>query len=113
MRFEIIYDTNAVYHERFDYNVLELLGDIGGIQNVLEIAFGTFFFAIGEFNFLLSVFNSIFILNKEDKLQLFNQTSEKFETTSGITSIFSQRTKKIKHLEIDFSMRSYIELFLL
>lgn len=43
----------SVKHERNVYSVLDLLGDLGGVMEVLMIIFGTIFISIAEYSFVL------------------------------------------------------------
>ena len=58
--------------------------------------------AFTKFKFLTSIFNMIFILNKDDKLSLFNQTSEKWVSPEG--SNVNSRKKKVLTPEINFTV---------
>jgi hypothetical protein len=49
-----------------------MLSEIGGIHIVYTAGWATLFVAIAEFTFLINTFNSMFILDKDDKKQLFN-----------------------------------------
>lgn len=53
----------------------------------------------------------MFILNKDDKMDLFNQSQEKQITTGSL--LRKPKIKKIEYKEIDFTMRYYFELLIL
>ena len=59
-------------HSRKDYNFIDLLGDIGGIQTMLMGAFAFIFFNISEFNMFINMFNHSFKLKESDALLLFD-----------------------------------------
>ena len=80
---------------------------------VYSSVFAAFFIYFAEFNFLIDIFNKVFILDKDDKMLLFNQNSEKLVNTVGVKKILSKRTKKVKFLEVDFSIKYYLELLIL
>jgi hypothetical protein len=109
MRFEILQDTTSLHHQRHDYNIIELLGDIGGIHLVYSSVFAAFFIYFAEFNFLIDIFNKVFILDKDDKMLLFKQNCEKLVNIGGV----KKRTKKVKYVDIDFSIKYYLELLIL
>lgn len=51
---------SKIHHEREVYNVMDLLGDLGGVVEVLMIIFGFFLFPISEFSFITSVTQKLF-----------------------------------------------------
>ena len=59
-------------HTRKDYALIDLLGDIGGIQTLLISIFAIFFVEISEFLMLIDLFNFMFKLKESDALLLFN-----------------------------------------
>ena len=56
-------------YERQAYNLIDLLGDLGGVAEVIIGTFGIFLFPISEFSFNLSALKKLFTarqrLNKE------------------------------------------------
>lgn len=50
-------DQTEIFHERKVYNIMDLLGDIGGILEALTIFIGVFIFPISEFGFVLKAAN--------------------------------------------------------
>ena len=72
LSFEIVIETSKVYHSRKDYNFIDLLGDIGGIQTMLMGVFAFIFFNISEFNMFIDLFNRMFKLRDDDALLLFD-----------------------------------------
>ena len=58
-------------HSRKEYDVIDLLGDIGGVQNILVILFGWFLLALSEYSMFMNAFNKIFELEAKDRLDLF------------------------------------------
>ena len=71
MTFDLSFDTHRIQHARKDYGFIDLLGDIGGINYIFISGFGFFLLTLSEFSFLADVFNHLFILNKDDKWNLF------------------------------------------
>jgi hypothetical protein len=72
LNFEITYDTLAISHSRKDYNFIDLLGDIGGINYLFSSIVSFFFVALSEFNLLIDVFNILFRLKESDAKNLFD-----------------------------------------
>ena len=64
-------DTVMVMHSRKEYNFIDLLGDVGGIQNILTLLCGFFFFRLSQFAMQLDSFNRLFVLDEKDRLDLF------------------------------------------
>lgn len=65
---------------------MDLLGDLGGVVEVLTILFGIFLFPISEFSFILEASQKLFYARSTDK-SLFKQPndSEKEEEISKLT----------------------------
>ena len=51
--------------------MIDLLGDIGGIQNILVILFGWILMQLSEYQMFIDAFNRIFELDEKDRLDLF------------------------------------------
>lgn len=66
-------------HSRQEYNFIDLLGDVGGITNMMTILVGFFFFAMSDFEMIIDSFNHLFILDERDRFILFNQQMDEFE----------------------------------
>ena len=61
---------------------------------------------------MTDVFNHLFILNQDDKWNLFGQSSEKYEKPKGEFGKFAKE-KKVYYPQIDFTIITRIELFIL
>ena len=72
MNFELSLETEYIQHSRKDYDFIDLLGDIGGIQTMFFGVFAFFFVELSEFFMLLDLFNFMFKLRENDALLLFN-----------------------------------------
>lgn len=64
-------DKYNIKHSRKEYDVIDLLGDVGGIQNILSLIVGFIFLSISEYGFIINAFNKFFILSEKDRLNLF------------------------------------------
>ena len=70
-------DTVEVKHIRSDYNIIDLLGDLGGLQYMVASLIGIFFLALGEFNIFIEMFDKLFHLKDTDNKLLFNLEKKK------------------------------------
>jgi len=72
MNLEITFETVQIQHSRKDYNVVDMLGDIGGIQYIFFKLFGWVLLAFSQFNMIMDSFNILFKLNERDQKLIFN-----------------------------------------
>jgi len=70
--FEIAFETVEITHSRSEYNFIDLLGDVGGIQYVFEASIGFIFVSFAQFNMIFTAFNYLFKLKEQDALLLFD-----------------------------------------
>ena len=54
-------------HTRIVYNFLDLLGDLGGVTEVIMIVFGFFIFPISEHSFIMKATQKFFLARTADK----------------------------------------------
>jgi hypothetical protein len=78
-------------HSRKEYDVIDLLGDIGGIQNILVILIGWFFLALSEYMMIMDAFNRVFVLDEKDRLDLYLQPKDMYEEDKSIVQTKFQR----------------------
>ena len=69
-------DTIKIKHTRSDYNFVDLLGDLGGLQYMLASFIGFFFLALSEFNIFIEIFDKLFHLKDSENELLFNVKKE-------------------------------------
>jgi hypothetical protein len=72
MNFEITNETVQIQHSRRDYNIVDLLGDIGGIQYIFVVLFSWLLMAFSKFNMIMDSFNTLFKLNEHHQKLIFN-----------------------------------------
>ena len=65
-------DTIKIKHTRSDYNFVDLLGDLGGLQYMLASFIGFFFLALSEFNIFIEFYDKLFHLKDSENELLFN-----------------------------------------
>ena len=56
----------ATYHERDVFNVLDLIGEMGGVIEILIIVFGVLIFPISRQSFILNASSQLFKARTED-----------------------------------------------
>lgn len=59
--------SETIKYERTAYGLLDLLGDLGGVTEIILIIFGFFLFPISEHSFYVSVARSFFIAKTKDE----------------------------------------------
>jgi len=47
-------------HVRVAYNILDVIGDLGGVQDLFIFFFGLFFFSMSEHSFYVKTMNTLF-----------------------------------------------------
>lgn len=93
-----MWDTHIIHHTRTDYTVIDLLGDIGGIQYMFVSMVGFLFLSFSEFNLFLDAFNNLFHLKDRDNALLFNQQNKNQKI-----DLSGYKFKKEKNKPISFS----------
>ena len=57
----------ATYHEREVYNVLDLIGELGGVIEIFVVFFGVLIFPISKQSFILEASSQLFKARTKDK----------------------------------------------
>ena len=57
----------SIIHERAVYGSLDLLGDLGGVTEIIMLLFGFFLFPISEHSFILKAAKKMFMARTTDK----------------------------------------------
>ena len=55
--------TEGINSERLIYGWLDLLGDLGGVTQVISLVFGVFLLPISEHSFILKATSKLFLAN--------------------------------------------------
>ena len=63
-----------IFHERVIYSVLDLLGDLGGVIEIIILAFGIFIFPISRHSFYTAALKRMFMARTKDP-KLFKKDS--------------------------------------
>ena len=61
-----IFDQHSVQYKRVSYNVLDLIGDIGGVFELFVSLCGILFNSIAEHSFVLSAMKKIFLIKTSE-----------------------------------------------
>ena len=56
----------AWYHERKIYGFFDLLGDLGGVTEIIMLVFGLFLYPISEHSFILEAANKLYFARTKD-----------------------------------------------
>jgi len=60
-------DQTTIQHGRRIYSLLDLLGDLGGVTEVIMICFGFMLYPISEHSFYLKAFKKLFLVKTSDE----------------------------------------------
>lgn len=60
-------DQVTIQHGRRIYSLFDLLGDLGGVTEVIMICFGFMLYPISEHSFYLKAFKKLFIAKTDDE----------------------------------------------
>ena len=66
----------SVHHSRVVYNFLDLVGDLGGVLEVILVVFGFFFNRVSEHSYVLTALNKLFLVRTSEPT-LFNKLEKK------------------------------------
>lgn len=56
----------SVLQARAIYNLFDLLGDLGGVTEIVMIVFGSFLFPVSEFSFFVEAMKRFFLASTSD-----------------------------------------------
>lgn len=74
----VFLNEEGVNYQRDAYNILGVLGDLGGIVEVIMIIFGFFLFPISEHSFYLKAARMLYYARTKDE-KLFSKTVDSDE----------------------------------
>jgi len=64
-------------HNRKIYGVIDLLGDLGGVTEVIMIVFGVFLFPVSEFSFVMKAAKRLFLARTRENEFFMNPDPSK------------------------------------
>jgi len=92
--------SEQIKHTRQIYGWLDLLGDLGGVTEVIMICFGFFLFPISEHSFVLRAIRKLYLVRtRKDDMFLKDETAEQKE--AKFKSVFSSGDSKQVSREIE------------
>ena len=69
----LLYETyiqlknDSITHVRETYRLIDILGDLGGVIEILMLVLGTFLFPISEHSFILKALQKLYLARTRDK----------------------------------------------
>ena len=67
-----------MFHKREVFNLLDLVGELGGVIEVFIIIFGVLLYPISQFSFILKATKMLFLARSQDK-KLFKKKNKKIQ----------------------------------
>ena len=117
---EVFLNSFEISHSREIYDLLALLGDLGGIHDVFVLIFGIFVFPWSQFSYNLKIFEKLYLVRTTDStlvMQRVKTNSKKFKTLK--TSIPQELESKAVlnevelHHPVKISVWNAVKLFVL
>ena len=83
----IAISDQQVVHERKVYGILDLLGEMGGVLDILVSILGIFLFLITEYSFILKALEKLYLAKTSDRLlfQKFQQKKKNMKKNKFLT----------------------------
>ena len=72
----IMLEAESIRHIRYIYGILDILGDLGGVTEVIMILFGFFLYPISEHSFVLQALRRLYKARTTDE-SLFRKDAQK------------------------------------
>ena len=66
----------TVLQARAIYNLFDLLGDLGGLTEIVMLVFGSFLFPISEYSFIIEGMKRFFIASSTDETLFLEENDE-------------------------------------
>ena len=109
-------DQIGVSENRSIYGFLDLLGDLGGVMEIILLAFGFFLNPFSEHSFLLNAANSLFYARTDQEGMFKEKDKDEKEKQLQILLqkgvITKNELKEIKtHYRVELTTRDMIKLF--
>jgi hypothetical protein len=99
-------------HERSVYGFLAMIGDLGGVTEIIMLLFGFFLFPIAEFSFNIKAMKKWFLLATTDDNLVEKKCSENKVIVDDIDLPKMQKREISKHKKIKISTEDQIKLYL-
>ena len=88
-----------IEHERSIYTFMDMIGDLGGVQEILIMMFGLLLFPFSEYSFVLKFMSKMYLV-KTSKLNIF-------QTVVGKPK--KKNSNKLKYKTLKYQMPESIE----
>ena len=99
----------SVSHSRQKYGLLDLLGDLGGVLEVLLLVSGAFFYSYSEYSFVIKAMQKLFLARSFEK-NIFERKTENADVKQFALS--KKELKELKyHKRIKLSNRKICKLY--
>lgn len=89
--------------------MFDLLGDLGGVTEVIMICFGFMLYPISEHSFYLKAFKKLFLAKTADE-NIF--IKKKIKSKHQKIDVKNKKTKELQHRQINISLGSSVQLYL-
>ena len=66
----------SIFHKRVDFNIFDLIGELGGVIEVFIIVFGIFLYPVSNHSFILKASQMLFYAKTSDE-SLFAEEEKK------------------------------------
>lgn len=98
-------------YNREVYNFLSILGDLGGVMEVIDVIIGFFILSISEFCYNLEVIGKLFFARTNDNDLLMTNSDKKYKI-QGLKSLSKKANKEMQlHRAIKLRLCDQFKLF--
>ena len=116
---DLIYKSTMILHNeslkitRQIYNIFDLLGDLGGVTEVIMIVFGFFLFSISEHSFYLTALTKLFFARTSDGDMFKSKRTSKYLNRELIPESTPRHMKDeiLKHRYIDIKTKYWVKVY--
>jgi hypothetical protein len=103
-------DKVGLMHERTVYGFLSMIGDLGGVIEIIMLLFGFFMFPISEFSFNVKAMKKWFLARTRDQ-NLLKASEEHLVDNEDFKVPESQREEIEKHQKINVRFKDQLRLY--
>ena len=105
-------DTQAINHKRDIYNLLDLLGDLGGVTEVIMICLGIFINPVSEHSFIIKASKTIFLARSKNKnLFKLNKKYQDLEQQRKYCGMDPEKIPENLKEQIDMHQHIHVEFW--
>jgi hypothetical protein len=105
--------NESIKFNRQIYNLFDLLGDLGGVTEVIMIVFGFFLFSFSEHSFYLTALTKLFYARTSDEAMFKSKRTSKYLNRDLIPESTPRVMKNeiLKHRFIDIKLKYWVKLY--